>query len=250
MATAFFIASKLIWALLSPGSWIVAGVALAVLGGALGRRRLALWAGLPVLGFLVLLALVPLGEILARPLEGRYPAAPPLQDITGIIVLGGAEWPAYARHGLPQVNAAGERLIETATLARAFPDARVVYTGSYPHAPMARLLLARLGVDPDRIELEQHSRNTVENALFSHAQIDPKPGERWVLITSAQHMPRAMASFARAGWNANDIIPWPTDFRSTRGGWVLVWDLPQNLFQFTHTLKEHVGLLVYGLTGR
>lgn len=258
LATLFFVASKVIWGLLSPGSWIVAGVALTLLGAVRRRRRLALAAGVPTLLFVVVLGIVPLGEILARPLESRYPPAPPLANVTGIVVLGGAEWPAYMRPGLPQVNAAGERLIETATLARAFPDARVVYTGGTgalggggrpgSHAAMARALLVGLGVAADRIELEDQSRNTTENAAYSHALVDPQPGETWVLVTSAQHMPRAMMSFARAGWG--DITPWPTDYRSMRAGWAPVWDLPQNLFQFTQTLKEYVGLAVYALTGR
>ncbi|MBW7922550.1 MAG: YdcF family protein [Rubellimicrobium sp.] len=258
MGTAFFVVSKLVWGLVNPGSWIALGLALAVLGAALHRRRLALWAGLPTLAFVVTLSIVPLGEIIARPLEMRYPVAPPLAEVTGIIVLGGSEWPAYVHGGQPQVNAAGERLIETATLARTWPEARVVFTGGdgglnpsgrvSGHAAMARALLVQLGVAPGRIELESRSRNTAENATFSHALVDPQPGETWVLVTSASHMPRAMASFARAGWEG--VIPWPVDYRSTLWGWSPVWDLPQNLFQFTQSLKEYVGLVAYALSGR
>lgn len=258
MGTVFFVVSKLAWGLLNPGTWIALGLGLAVLGAALGRRRLALWAGVPALAFVLVLGFLPLGEILARPLESRYPPAPPLADVTGIIILGGAELPAYVRAGQPQVNAAAERFIEGAALARAWPEARVVFTGGSgglagmgrmsAHAAMARALLIELGVEPERIELEPASRNTAENAAFSRALVDPQPGETWVLVTSAVHMPRAMASFARAGWEG--VTPWPADYRSTPGTGPLAWNLPENLFQFEKTLKEYVGSLAYSLAGR
>ena len=59
-------------------------------------------------------------------------------------------------------------------------------------------LLTELGVHPARLLLEEQSRNTAGNAEFSLALAKPKPGERWLLVTSASHMPRAMAAFARA----------------------------------------------------
>jgi uncharacterized SAM-binding protein YcdF (DUF218 family) len=48
-------------------------------------------------------------------------------------------------------------------------------------------LLESLGVARDRITLEDHSRNTVENAVYSKAIVQPDPGERWLLVTSAYH---------------------------------------------------------------
>jgi uncharacterized SAM-binding protein YcdF (DUF218 family) len=56
----------------------------------------------------------------------------------------------------------------------------------------------------DRITLEDYSRNTVENAVYSKA-IVPKPGERWLLVTSAYHMPRAIAVFRKAGFPVEPV---------------------------------------------
>ena len=70
-----------------------------------------------------------------------------------------------------------------------------------------------LGVAHDRITAEEQSRNTIENAVFSRLLADPKPGERWLLVTSAFHMPRAIAAFRAAGF---PIEAYPVDWR-TRG---------------------------------
>src|SRR5262249_31594682 len=63
------------------------------------------------------------------------------------------------------------------------------------------------------ITLEDHSRNTVENAVYSKAIVQPKPGERWLLVTSAYHIPRAIGVFRKAGF---PVEPYPVDWR-TRG---------------------------------
>ena len=80
-------------------------------------------------------------------------------------------------------------------------------------AKFALPLLESLGVARDRITLEDHSRNTVENAVYSKAIVQPKPGERWLLVTSAYHMPRAIGVFRKAGF---PVEPYPVDWR-TRG---------------------------------
>ena len=58
--------------------------------------------------------------------------------------------------------------------------------------------------------LERQSRNTYENAVFSKAMIAPKPGERWLLVTSAYHMPRSVGLFRKAGF---PVEPYPVDWR-------------------------------------
>ncbi len=74
-----------------------------------------------------------------------------------------------------------------------------------------------MGVAPDRLILEAGARDTYENADLSQGRARQLgllgPGKRWVLITSAYHMPRAIASFRQAGL---DVDAWPVDYR-TRG---------------------------------
>ncbi len=123
--------------------------------------------------------------------------------------------------GAVALNDAAERITATAELARRYPDARIIFSGGTSslvfdapaEAPVAVKELEALGVAHDRITAEEQSRNTIENAVFSRLLADPKPGERWLLVTSAYHMPRAIAAFRAAGF---PIEPYPVDWR-TRG---------------------------------
>lgn len=260
MDTAFFVLSKLAGALLRAETWIL----LLLLSGAVshwrGRHRLG--GSLSLAGTLALLAMtvLPLGDVLLRPIEDRFPVAPPLERVDGIIVLGGAEQAGRAlQWGLPQMNEAGERFLEGAALAIAHPQARLLFTGGsgalgdlgrsqVPQAQMARRLFLSLGIAPDRIALEGRSRNTAENARYSYALIEPKPDQVWVLVTSAYHMRRAVQSFQAAGWSG--IVPWPVDHRSGSFVGGIGWNLSRNLRLFNTAIKETVGLIAYNLTGR
>jgi uncharacterized SAM-binding protein YcdF (DUF218 family) len=97
----------------------------------------------------------------------------------------------------------------TAALARKYPNARVVFTGGSPNlisgdakeADFAAGLVQSLGIEKSRLILEHRSRNTYENALFTKAMVDPKPGERWLLVTPALHMPRSVCFGKRDLWS-------------------------------------------------
>ena len=215
---------------------------------------------LATLIFALVMAVFPVGDVILARLEGRYPRAPQLPEVTGIIVLGGGEAAApAARWGGVQVNDAGERFIEAVALARAFPEAKVVFTGgsaslrkigrySTAQSGIAEALFLSLGLDKERLILESRSRNTAENAVLTHDLVQPQAGETWVLVTSAFHMPRALRSFERAGWPG--LVAWPVDHRSlgVRGGFG--WNLAENLHRFNVAVKELVGLLAYGWSGR
>lgn len=260
MGTLFFIASKLGWALIAPASWLILGPALALWALLRGRGRLGRWLLALSLAFGLAIGFLPFGDLLIRPLETRYPVAPALTRVDGIIVLGGGEdGEATTVWGAPQLNGAGERFSEALALARRFPDARIVFTGgsgalqglALPRlsgAEVARRFFARQGLDMARLTLESDSRNTAENAAMSLALVGPKPGETWVLVTSGFHMPRAMRSFVRAGWPG--LVAWPVDFRSAGFAYGIGWDLVGHLDVLQVALRERIGLLVYGLTGR
>jgi uncharacterized SAM-binding protein YcdF (DUF218 family) len=260
VATAFFILSKIIGGAIRVESWIVIGLLLALYGLWRGHERLTKWSLGLTLAFVLGLGIFPLGDVLIRPLEQQV-AAPELPDrIDGIIVLGGGEDGSLSRFwGQPVVNDAGERFTAAATLARHYPDALVLFTGGsgalstigqtvLDPSDMAARLLTDLGVSSDRLRLESASRNTAENARLSHALIAPEPGQQWILVTSAFHMPRAMRSFEAAGWSS--IIPYPVDFRSNlfRNG--IGWDLPGHMLTLNIALKEYLGLAAYAATGQ
>ena len=137
-------------------------------------------------------------------------------------MLGGALSPdvSHARNTVA-LNEAAERLTAVAELARRYPDARIIFSGGSgavifderPEAEFALRLLETLGVAPGRVVAEDKSRNTVENARFSRELAQPKPGERWLLVTSAYHLPRAVGVFRKAGF---PVEAYPVDWR-TRG---------------------------------
>ena len=73
----------------------------------------------------------------------------------------------------------------------------------------------KLGIAVDRIHYEDQSRNTAENAVLTKRVVKPSDGGQWIVITSAFHMPRAIGTFRKAGWQA---IPYPVDYRRTFDG--------------------------------
>lgn len=257
MDTLFFIASKLIWTLLKPGTWLV------VLPGVLffltlaDLKRAAVWTAGS--GFLLVLTLsvFPVGDALLRPLESAYPADPGITEVAGIIVLGGGEATRHTgQWGLPQVNGGGDRFLAALALARRHPEARVLFTGGIGSilqdgpsgAQVAETLLLGSGLGKSRLVLEADSRNTAENAANSLALRPADDNGAWLLVTSAFHMPRAIETFCLAGWT--NLVPWPTDYRTLSLKDGLGWNLIGNLENLEIALKEHVGLLAYRATGR
>jgi uncharacterized SAM-binding protein YcdF (DUF218 family) len=255
----FFTLSKVLGFFASPSNLVIALGLLGILLMATRRARVGKFLAAASLIALAILGLSPLGNALIIPLEQRFP---PWDDTRGppdgIVVLGGGITPdVSAARNEVALNEAAERVTATVALARRYPDARIVYSGGSgalifregSEAEFAVRLFESLGIPPARIIAEEQSRDTVENAVFSLLLAMPKPGERWLLVTSAYHMPRAMGVFRRAGF---PVEAYPVDWR-TRG--------PQDALRPFQTLgggleradtavREWVGLLVYWLTGR
>jgi uncharacterized SAM-binding protein YcdF (DUF218 family) len=260
MDTAFFIISKLIGLALQVETWLVVGMVVTLAAGRFARPRLARWSGGVTLVAILAVGMFPIGEVLLRPLETEFPPRPAPAQIDGIVVLGGVEdQRATAAWGEPQLNEAAERLTAAAALAIAHPEARLVFSGGSgrlrntvlgrPELPSVALdFFVSLGIDPDRIIWEDQSRNTAENARFSYEVAAPVPDETWVLVTSAFHMGRALASFEATGWN--DIIPHPVDYRTGSVIDGIGWNLSGNLEVLNIAIKEWVGRLAYRSTGR
>lgn len=159
--------------------------------------------------------------------------------------------------GAVALNEAAERITATAELARSYPNARIILSGGTNalifdgaiEAVFAVRQLEALGVPHDRITAEEQSRNTIENAVFSRLIANPKPGERWLLVTSAYHMPRAMGVFRTAGF---PVEAYPVDWR-TRGPADRVRpfkSLGDGLRRTDTAVHEWIGLVAYWLTGK
>lgn len=254
----FFVLSKTLGFFAVPSNLLTA-VGLVGLALLLTRfRRLASWL---IVTSLVLIAFVgysPLGRILILPLEDRFPPWNPAQGSPdGIVVLGGAIAPGISlARGAVALNDSAERITAVAELARRYPNARIIFSGGTAalfngalEAPLAVKEFEALGVAHDRITAEEQSRNTIENAVFSRLIAQPKPGERWLLVTSAFHMPRAIAAFRAAGF---PVEAYPVDWR-TRGpidATAPFISMTDGLRMTDFAVHEWVGLLVYRLTGQ
>jgi uncharacterized SAM-binding protein YcdF (DUF218 family) len=258
----FYALSKLLGFLLLPSSLIVLMIASGLLlQGSEGWRRIGLRLSASGLALLVVAGLSPVANWSVLPLEERFapaPGAKPPRDIAGIIILGGFEDGrlSAARGGLA-LNEAGERITEAVRIAHATPGARVVFTGgvagmltsSAPAGEAVRRFLLDLGIAPERILIEGASRTTWENAVLTRDLVKPRPGERWLLVTSAFHMPRSVGTFRKAGF---DVTPWPVDFRTVgiEDGTRLHERLSDGLRRLDEASKEWIGLLAYWASGR
>lgn len=258
----FFLASKLLWIVTAPVTLLLVAT---VAGGLLARsrsagrarsgRRLALAGGVALLAS----GTLPLGLLLLRPLEDRFPPAPAdLAPPTGIVVLGGStdEGITVARDQVT-ITMSAARITEAVALARRFPQARLVFSGGsaalYPpgstEADDTRRLWIAMGVPPERITIENRSRNTDENARFTEALIRPNPGDTWLLVTSAFHMPRSVGLFRANGF---PVVPYPVDYRTTgtAADWRPVADLSSGLQRLDFAVHEWVGLAAYRVAGK
>ncbi len=252
-----FLIGKLGWAVLQPGNLLVLllSAGFLLLLSSRGRRGKAL-IGLATVGFIVL-AVVPLGPALLLELEQRFPrpAALPAR-IDGILVLGGAVDPRLSlAYGETVFNGSVTRVLAATALARRHPEAKLALVGGegdffptgYPEARATLGFVLDEGIARDRVILEPRSRSTHENAVFARALIRPKPGENWVLITSAFHMPRAVASFRAVDW---PVIPYPVDYKvDPKAGLSPNFNMLDGLSAFTIAGKEWLGLAAYRLFG-
>ncbi len=221
--------------------------------------RLGSWLVVTSLVLIAIAGLSPLGNDLMIPLEQRFPPWDPSHGPPdGIVVLGGAISPEIsAFRDTVALNEAAERITVAVELARRYPNARIVYCGGSNamwseralEAPFAVRELEALGVAHDRITAEEQSRNTIENAVYSRLVAQPKAGERWLLVTSAFHMPRAIAAFRAAGF---DVEAYPVDWRTRgpRDAARFFDSLSEGLARTDTAAHEWAGLLAYRLTGK
>jgi uncharacterized SAM-binding protein YcdF (DUF218 family) len=255
----FFVLAKVLGFFALPSNILIVlgliGALLMATRFARAGRRLAVLS----LVLIAVIGLTPIGNILILPLEQRFPPFDPSgRAPDGIVVLGGA-FDAAVSHGRGAIalTDAGDRMTAVAELARRYPAARIVFAGgsgrllldSAKESDLAVRMFASFGIERSRISLDERSRDTLENAQFSRDVAQPKPGERWLLVTSAYHMPRAIGCFRRAGFA---VEAYPADWR-TRGTDDVVrpfGSLADGLKRTDTAVREWLGLLTYWITGR
>jgi uncharacterized SAM-binding protein YcdF (DUF218 family) len=253
-----FVASKLLSFATQPLAWVVVLLLTGLLCMPV-RRKWGMGLGWAALSVLLLQGWEPLPDALLRQLEAQHQGPAPgasLQQYAGVVVLGGALEPAYVweGHGQVALNDAAERMTVPIALLQQYPQLRLLFTGGegelfaggLTEADRAKIFFDSMGVAPQRVVYEAASHTTYENAVFSARVPGVDPAQPWLLLTSASHMPRALATFRKAGWN---ITPYPVDFRTgTHTPWTQ-YSLAGGAKKWHLTLHELFGLLTYRLAG-
>lgn len=258
MDTLFFWASKLIWLLISPDTLFLILFILA--WGLFICKKIESAKKLMTFLVIVLLivALFPVGEWILYPLEKRMTTNPKLPDkVDGVIVLGGStanmrsvSWDQV------ELNESAERNFAFISLSKKYPEAKLVFTGGsgsltnqeLKEATLMRRLFEEQGLDLSRIIFEDASRNTYENAIFTMKKVKPHISEKWILITSAAHMPRSVGIFCKAGW---PVLPYPVDHLSVPGNLFRIeLNLSKHLMKLKKGMREWTGLVAYRLSGK
>jgi uncharacterized SAM-binding protein YcdF (DUF218 family) len=255
----FFVIAKILGFFALPPNLLTAVGLIGVVLMATRFRRAGRRLASASLLLLAIFGLTPLGNALILPLEQRFPryadgGRPP----DGIVVLGGAfDTVVSETRDEVALTDAGDRMTATAELARRFPQARILFSGGSGRliikgaleSDLSLRLADAFGIARERILVDDRSRDTLENAAFSKAVAQPQPGERWLVVTSAYHMPRSIGAFRQAGF---PVEAYPTDWR-TRGAVDLARpfdSVADGLKRSDTAIREWVGLVVYWASGR
>lgn len=255
----FFVISKLVGLATTPSTALpllgLVGVVLLVLR----RRRSGIALSAASILLTLALGLTPLANVPQAILEDRFPQPVISEPPTGVIMLGGpVDVDLSPARNTVTLNDSAERVTDTGMLAVRFPQTRIFLSGGSGHfgdpganteSALTKKLLVALGIPAERIEMEEKSRTTAENARYSFETLKPKPGERWLLVTSASHMPRSVGAFRAVGF---DVIPYPVDYRTY--GLSRLGNFPNNVADgfslIDAATHEWIGLLGYWLTGK
>jgi len=249
-ARMLYVLSKIFWVIAQPSTLLL----LVCIAGALislWQSRLDWGRGLLISGVVGLsaCALLPVGAWLMGPLEDRFP---PLRQmparVDGMSCWGARSTSKKVRTAACRIERKGGANDRLRGARTPLPHARLVFTGGNPdllsagptEAEVARVLFAGLGLDPHRLVFEAKSRNTRENALFSRRIENPRPGQIWLLVTSAADMPRAVGCFRAVAW---PVLAFPVDYHTRHRDMGGVPGLVAGLKEFDWAAHEWIGLV-------
>lgn len=254
----FFTASKIVWALLSPLAFVLVLFLLGIILLLISFSRTALFFIFTGIIIFCVLGLLPIGPDLLATLENEHtrPQKMPTK-VTGIVVLGGSFETEFSEsHGFPVATQKVQRVLDGLRLAKEYPGAKLVFSGGegslfhqdHPEAKDVQSFVKMYDLKPPQdILFEDKSRNTLENLEFTRKLVQPKPGDVWLLVTSAWHMKRALKAAQQAGWS--DMVPYPSDYRTTgaMAGPEQMLNVRRNFDLADIALHEYAGILAYDL---
>jgi uncharacterized SAM-binding protein YcdF (DUF218 family) len=231
--------SKAFWLIAAPTNALVLIGAIAAFWVVRRTPNGVAWLAAVVACGLVVATFTPIGLALTVPLEYRFATFSPAESqapVDGIILLAGG--------GIDAIDA-------VLTLSKDHPKAQLIFSGFKATDTIDEYLLymfVRLGGDRERIYIETRPRTTSEDAFYTAAVLKPKPGERWLLVTSALHMPRAVGCFRTAGFQ---VEPYPVEFRTDRRHPFREFASGSGALSHLDTAaKEWIGLVAYRLMGK
>jgi uncharacterized SAM-binding protein YcdF (DUF218 family) len=185
------------------------------------------------------------------------PSRYPIQQLTGIIVLGGSfglELESKERNEI-LLNDSAERLTKALEIYKKNPKVLILFSGysnklkptSWNESDIAKKFFLDQGIRFENLIFENKSRNTFENIKYSKDIITNYKGT-WGLITSASHMPRSYYAFKRQGLILEPII---VDYKT--GTSQIFWinfDIKKGLVHWKLILREIVGISYYKITSK
>jgi len=254
-----FYISKIFWLVAQPLSLTFLLIVVGLAAGLLKWNRIRTLASVAAALILFVTLFTTTGAVLLQTLEDRFVRADlPAGGPACIVTLGGGfDAEVVAARGGFEMTQAGDRFVETLRLARDFPEARILVSGgdgslsgAYDgDAAISERFLSAFGIPAERLIREGQSRDTFENAARTEALLASHGLSNCLLITSAFHMPRSMGLFRQRGI---DVLPWPTDYRTTgKAALGLDFTQPSLNSQLTTTaVREWTGLLFNYLAGR
>lgn len=216
---------------------------------ALRWRKAALIVTITALGLYFILASGPVSQYLMSSLEYRYPAfpeQPPAIDIDSIVILTGD---AEIQQQVPlssYLNASSAfRVLEALRLYQMYPQARIIISGNNEVPDILQQMLQAAGISHSAIRLDRHAHNTYQSAVNLLSMVYK---QHFILVTSAGHMPRAMAVFQAQGL---EPVAAPTQFISRQNIFAAQYSpSPRHLMTTDLAIHEYLAMAWYRLTGK
>lgn len=258
MDNLFFLVSKIAWALLSPSNLIIFAFFLGTLLLVFKRYTGAKWFLIPSALFAMTIMVYPVSDFLMKPLEERFSKPTELPTgVDGIIILGGGEdLKRSLSWNVAELGQGADRYTGAAELAKNYPLIPVIFSGGSGSVKLqdtggegviAEKILTTIGINQQRLIIESKSRNTFENFKYIKPLL-PKQDGKYIVVTSAYHMPRAVGIARQLDIN---VVPYPVDYRTNSDALRGVdFDFYDHLRALEPAWKEWIGLTVYYLTDR
>ena len=252
------------WLILQPSNFLILLLILSFIGILLKQHnshwyKISIRVNLTTLFIISLISFTNLASWIMWPLEARFAEFNKIsmsEKYSGIIVLAGAERTIISTHlNQPTFSNAGERLYQTVNVARKFPYLPLIHSGGVIRNPsvwsendVAEKFFHNNEIDLSRIRFDAQSYNTFTNAIESKKLFKANEDQKWLLIKSAYHMPRAVGAFQEANIN---IHPYPVDYRTPLKYYSFFrLSMSENFRTFDLAIHEYLGLIAYYLSGR